>query len=179
MPQTGSFTMVSSAYDDTGIRGPGSGIRLLVSGCLLLAAGCLLLAAGSWLGQFLCSCARIHDSRMSDSRMSDSTISDSDYSGSVIRTGFKTVSDAGPVRGHPRSVLKPVLSTTHGSTPTATVANERASEPTRTERADEAARERACGGVRGAKPLGVIIDSEPSSRAQSVPHDTCRAAGSL
>jgi hypothetical protein len=30
----------------------------------------------------------------------------------------------------------------------------RASEPTRTERADEAARERACRGVRGAKPLG-------------------------
>src|SRR5438128_11360325 len=36
-------------------------------------------------------------------------------------------------------------------------ANERASEPTRTERADEAARERACRGVRGAKPLGVIM----------------------
>ena len=35
------------------------------------------------------------------------------------------------------------------------LANERASEPTRTERAGEAARERACRGVRGAKPLGV------------------------
>src|SRR3954470_16095527 len=34
-------------------------------------------------------------------------------------------------------------------------ANERASESTRTERAGEAARERACRGVRGAKPLGV------------------------
>jgi hypothetical protein len=33
-------------------------------------------------------------------------------------------------------------------------ARERASEATRTERADEAARERACRGVRGAKPLG-------------------------
>jgi len=37
-------------------------------------------------------------------------------------------------------------------------ANERASEPTRTERAGEAARERACRGVRGAKPFGVIIE---------------------
>ena len=35
-------------------------------------------------------------------------------------------------------------------------ANERASEPTRSARADEAARESACRGVRGAKPLGVI-----------------------
>ena len=34
-------------------------------------------------------------------------------------------------------------------------ANQRASESTRTERADEAARERACRGVRGAKPLGI------------------------
>ena len=40
-------------------------------------------------------------------------------------------------------------------------ANERASEPTRTERADEAARERACRGVRGAKPLGECLRSDP------------------
>ena len=37
---------------------------------------------------------------------------------------------------------------------TGCAANERASEPTRTERAGEAARERACRGVRGATPLG-------------------------
>ena len=36
------------------------------------------------------------------------------------------------------------------------LANERASEPTRTERADEAGRERACEGVRGAQALGVM-----------------------
>ena len=59
----------------------------------------------------------------------------------VARSRFKTGSRlvvAGPRSGHQ--------------------ANERASEPTRTERADEAARESACWGVRGAKPLGVITD---------------------
>ena len=38
-------------------------------------------------------------------------------------------------------------------------ASEHGERATRTERADEAARERACGGVRGAKPLGPILES--------------------
>src|SRR5262249_40246902 len=45
-------------------------------------------------------------------------------------------------------------------------ANERSERATRTERAGEAARERACGGVRGAKPLGSILTAEPEYRPE-------------
>ena len=56
-------------------------------------------------------------------------------------------------------VLKPLLDE----------ANERASEPTRSERAVEAARESACRGVRGAKPLGkeMKIETFEMERMQS------------
>ena len=45
------------------------------------------------------------------------------------------------------------------------LANERASEPTRAERGSRGPRERACGGVRGAKPLGNQLATRDKARA--------------
>ena len=47
----------------------------------------------------------------------------------------------------------------------ADLANERASEPTRAERGSRGPRERACRGVRGAKPFGPIEETRDKARA--------------
>ena len=67
--------------------------------------------------------------------------------------------------------------TTSGFKVRTTVANERASEPTRSERAVEAARESACRGVRGAKPLGVRVRMKWMVSAAVVAMSVTGAAG--
>src|SRR5215475_2782502 len=53
-------------------------------------------------------------------------------------------------------------------------ASERRERATRTERADEAARERACKGVRGAKPLGVTMTTMRPFR-ETIPVEDAKA----